>query len=201
MAFPTASRGPYGGLASLGVSRVLPALVVIGAATVLGVAVGRYGLFTLYLWYPLACVWVLVWPRSATVAMLGAFVALGPVTFGHTEFIAFLWYEFPPEIDRTLPLTIDPGETLIALAALSLALRPMVRRPGFGRVPLLLWALPATAIVGLTYGLSKGGDEAIAYHEARGLLFAAITFFIAVRMQAVSAPSPERPGDNRERHL
>lgn len=187
MAFPVASRGPYRGLAGFGVYRVFPVLVVIGLSMVLGVAVARYGLFTLYLWYPLACVWTLVWPRSAAVAILAAFVALGPVTFGHTEFIAFLWYEFPPEINSALPLTIDPGETLIVLLALSLGVRRMQRRPGFERIPLLIWALPACALIGVVYGLSKGGDDAIAYHEGRGLLFAAITFFIAVRMQAASA--------------
>jgi hypothetical protein len=187
MAFPAASRGAYRGLAGFGAYRVLPWVLVGGASLLLGVAAGRYGLFTLYLWYPLACVWALAWPRSASVAILAVYVALGPVTFGHTEFIAFLWYQFPPEVERELPLTIDPGETLMLLTALSLALRPMQHRPEFGRIPLLVWTLPAWALAGLAYGLWKGGDGSIAYHESRGLLFAAVAFFIAVRCQAVSA--------------
>jgi O-antigen ligase len=55
-------------------------------------------------------------------------------------------------------------------------LRPTAERSN--DLPLVVWAVPLVVVLGLIYGLSRGGALNLAYHEARGILFAFAAFAV-----------------------
>ena len=84
----------------------------------------------------------------------------------------------PPGMD-TLP--VGPLEMLLVAVTAMLWWR---RLPSDApRLPAVAWVIPALMVLGFLYGQRKGAPTNLAYHEARGLLFAGVAF-AAFRLMA-----------------
>ena len=123
----------------------------------------------------------LVSPRGSALTLLFAGVAFEPAAIDQTRPISMALFDMAPALKNLFPVTISPFELFITITALSFAFRA---RSGerLRPLPVLVWAAPLVVLMGVAYGLSKGGDSTIAYHEMRGLIYASLAFCIARKM-------------------
>lgn len=119
-----------------------------------------------------------LYPRGFAMLLLGAIIAIEPSAIDFTKPLSWALYTLPPELESFFPITVSPLEVLIALTALSLAVRPS---GGSVSAPRLTALVPVLVAGGLVYGLARGGDVGIAYNEARGLIFGMVAYVMATR--------------------
>jgi hypothetical protein len=175
---PSSTFAPTHGLVGPSVGVVLClALVVVSAAAL---AVMGYWALVIPL-YVSAAVGALFFPRQFVFVLLVVAVVIEPQEIDFTAPLARAIYFMPPAIKGFFPLTISPLEVALLLTAASLAMRPRVNPVKHG-LPILIWAVPVVFAVGWLYGMRGGGESNLAYHEARGLIFASVAFFIAWRI-------------------
>lgn len=122
-------------------------------------------------------------PSRFAVAWLAVAVAVDSSAVGFTSDLNVAVWQFPQPLVDALPLTVNPWETLLAVAAVSMAVRRR-QTEAAGRFPLLVWCVPAIILSGLAWGMVHGGALNLAYHEARGLIFGALAFWLAWQQRA-----------------
>lgn len=152
-------------------------------ATGIAIFAGLLGL--LLIGYAAMVVAGLAFPRQTALALLALSTAFEPSAIDITGPVGEMIHAFPGGLASALPLTISPVEAGIVAVAVGL----LVRRDDAARapaLPMLVWGVPVVIGLGMVYGLAKGGDSAIAYNEARGLLYGILVFFIALRMRTTS---------------
>ena len=159
-------------------------LVVIVAASAAGAGlVYVFDLFSLLaIFYVAAFIGIAMYPRQSALVLLVGMIALEPQAIDFTRSLDYSLYRLPPGV--RLPITITPMEIMLLVMAVSVALRPRPKMAG--NLPLLVWSVPVAIFAGFLYGNWKGGDPNLGYFEARGLIFAIVTFFIAYRLRDTS---------------
>jgi O-Antigen ligase len=116
-------------------------------------------------------------PRLSTLVLVFLGIAVEPGAIDYTRPLAYALWEAPPALKPVLPLTMSPVEIFLCLTAASFL---FVKTRGIApKLPALVYAAPLVLFAGIAYGLSQGGDSTLAYHEARGLLYAMVAFFVA----------------------
>lgn len=128
-------------------------------------------------------IWALLWPRSCAFFLLGALIVVEPHALDATGILSQMIYRFPPAIEAAMPITLAPVEVLglITLASMLMRARPE-RRALWRGMPVLALAIPGVMLVGIAYGFAKGAQAGLAYHEARGLIFAIVAFALAIEL-------------------
>lgn len=163
---------------------LLALVALLGTSCLLAVAVAIFGPEVALAPLALAAVCgVVAFPRRATLVLLAAAIATDTAGIDSTEPLARAFWHMPPTLARAMPLTVSPFELLLALAAVTVLLRPSVRRADAARLPALATLVPFVLLAGAAYGLAKGAPGNLVYHEARGLIFATLTFFLAWRLR------------------
>lgn len=157
----------------------LPWLEAAGAAALLAGSLAAAAAFLVIGWWafvlpPLAVGLAVAIRSPGTAAGVMALVAIAfePGKVDPTATIGNALWIGPPGME-TLP--VGPLELfLLGVTALLWARRSRLEeRPP---LPLVVWAVPALMFLGYLYGVRKGAPPNLAYHEARGLLFAGIAF-------------------------
>ncbi|MFN0095118.1 MAG: O-antigen ligase family protein [Dehalococcoidia bacterium] len=119
-------------------------------------------------------------PRAGAHLVLGVAIALDPGGFGFFHLFADPFWKLPPSVADALPLKTNPFELLVAWLAVVVTVRGIrAASPG---LPGLVWLVPCILFSGLAWGAMNGGDVALAYHEARGLIFATLAFYVLIRV-------------------
>jgi hypothetical protein len=162
---------------------------VLTGAALAAAAVALMGLWALLLpAYLIAMVGALTRPKlTATVALAVAVVTEG----GALDYMAPLsnaLYELPPGWRNALFITTSPLEVIIYLVAVVLTVRGIKDADAWARLPKIVWAVPLAMLLGLGYGLAKGGPANLAYTEMRGLIGGIAIFVIAARIAPGNLP-------------
>ncbi len=123
----------------------------------------------------------IAFPKHSAGVLLIAGIVFEPSAIDLTKPISAALYSMPPGWDHALGLTISPIEVAVVFTALSLAVRRSASQSSV-RMPVVVWAVPGVMLLGLLYGLYKGGPTNLAYTELRGLLVATAAFVIAARL-------------------
>lgn len=123
-----------------------------------------------------------VYPRVFAYVLLAAMIVFEQGTFDYTRMISKALWELPGGLKSVVPITTSPMELALLSAAVSMFVRSR-QKANTANVPRVAWALPVVIFLGIGYGVSKGGDSALAYNEARGLLFGMVVFALALRME------------------
>lgn len=128
----------------------------------------------------------LIAPGKTAYVTLALMVAFEPAAIDISRPISTALYTMPPGLDKMMPLTMTPIEVLVSVLFVSVWLRPASKeaRP---RLPLLALMAPVVMLLGLAYGLTKGGVLEIAYQESRGLIMATLCFTIVRRLWTTNA--------------
>lgn len=141
-----------------------------------------FGIYALVLPALVGIIFLLVvHPKAGLLVVMAAAIVVEPGIDDWTMTYSSLFYTLPEKWAKLLPLTMSPFEMLLGIGALSLALRPG-QWPRRAKLPVLVWTVPLAMLAGVAVGLSRGGDQNIAYHEMRGLIFGAVVFFVALRL-------------------
>lgn len=164
-ALAVAALAALGGLAALGVVALGPTAVLLPVSLIAAYVAFAH-------------------PRAFACILLGAGIAIDPLTTGATQPIATALWEFPAAIRSSLPITVSPYEVLLTMLAVSVALHPAAA--GRPRLPALAYLVPAAMAAGMVYGLSRGAPGNLVYHEARGLIFGTLAFFAIWRLGGIS---------------
>lgn len=122
----------------------------------------------------------LIAPRATALAVFWALVAFEPTTVDWSSFISDALYLYPRELADALPFTVYPWEMVAGAVTIRLLIAPPAGpRPA---VPFIIWLVPLAVAGGYAVGLVNGGKANIGYIEARGLIFAGVTFIAAHRL-------------------
>lgn len=123
---------------------------------------------------------VVFWPARFALVLMLLGVIFEPNAIDWTLPFSELLWQAPPGV--TFPLTISPFEILLLITAGALVVRVAPGpRP---KLPLVIWLVPVVMVLGVLYGLRGGAPNNFIYHEIRGLIFAAVAFFVVWRMPA-----------------
>ncbi len=165
----------------------VPAGCLTVAALVIAYALARYELAAFPVLLAVApAVWAVLRPRSFAIVLLATLIIVEPNALDFTGPLSRALYYMPLGIAPVMPLTISPIECFALLLMGSVLLRGISgRRERWGRVPWLTLAVPVVVLLGLAYGMAKGADHRLAYHEMRGMVFAMIAFALAVELRTV----------------
>jgi hypothetical protein len=128
-----------------------------------------------------ALVFIALQPRMSAYVLFAAGIAFDSRATDVTKPLALGLWQFPHSIQSSLPLTVNPFEVLLTLVTASVVARPRVRPAT--PLPGLVRLMPVVLVAGAIYGLSRGAPGNLVYHETRGLVFGAMAFVVAWRMQ------------------
>ena len=147
------------GLAALCVTLLGPVALMLGA----GVAI-----------VPVA----LLRPRETFWLAAGLALVVDTAAVGSTSTLTLAFWELPSSVLALMPFKMNPFEIVIALATAGVALQST--RSG-ARLPPVARLVPLMLLLGMAVGIARGGAVNLAYHEARGLLFGTMAFFVVWR--------------------
>lgn len=174
---PRLAAAPTPGLLAGGVAAAaaglfaVAGLAVVGPRSVLAPAIA------------LVMAAIVRWPRAAAFAVLASGIALDTARVDFTQPLVANFWDLPPGIRNRLPLTTNPYELLLAFTAIVVLAHPRFRARTPARLPALAWLVPPLIAAGLIYGIANGGKVNLAYHEARGLIFALLAFAMVWRLR------------------
>ena len=128
-----------------------------------------------------ALVFIALQPRMSAYVLFAAGIAFDSRATDVTKPLALGLWQFPHSIQSSLPLTVNPFEVLLTLVTASFVARPRVRPAT--PLPGLVRLMPVVLVAGAIYGLSRGAPGNLVYHATRGLVFGAMAFVVAWRLQ------------------
>lgn len=117
-------------------------------------------------------------PRETFWCALALALVVDTAVVGSTATFTLAIWELPSGVLALMPFKMNPFEIVIALTAAGAALRP-TQSPV--RLAPLVRVAPLVLVIGMASGIAAGGAVNLAYHEARGLLFGSLAFFVVWR--------------------
>ena len=164
-------------------AHVVGALLLLGLAVASAGAIAIMGFWALLLpFYVTAAVAAVVRPKETALVALAMAIVFEGGAIDFTAPVSQAMYLLPPGWEDALGVTTSPLEVVTLLIAGSLAVRAIASGQRLPRLPLVAWAVPVTLLLGLLYGLQKGGPSNLAYTEMRGLIAGIAVFTIAARL-------------------
>lgn len=161
---------------------ILALLVLAAAASALAIRLMGYFALLIPL-YGFAVIFLVLSPEKAVLTFLALGIAIEPAAMDWSRPVSYGLYELPPMLRALSPITVTPMEIAMVLAAVVFIIRGVRTKsrdmPG---LPLLAYAVPIVAVLGVLYGMRRGGQMNLAYEEMRGFLYGACAFFVARRM-------------------
>lgn len=162
------------------------------AAMVAGALVVTMGYWALALpLYAALAVLCVADPRKGALTLLALAIAIEPNAIDATKPLSLALYRLPPVVEGLAPLTVHPLELLLLVVAASAATRTRLGASGEAGtrgtgLPVIAWTVPVLVLAGIVFGISRGGETNIAWHELRGLVFGMVAFFVVMRVDGAA---------------